>query len=105
MIRRLLKCVREYKWAAILSPVCMAGEVAMEMLIPLVMANLYDYGIKLQNSAYVLEKSLLLILCALCSLAFGVGSAIFASKAATTSTNSPPLPLSRGLPRIRRICR
>ena len=83
MIRRLLKCVREYKWAAILSPVCMAGEVAMEMLIPLVMANLYDYGIKLQNSAYVLEKSLLLILCALCSLAFGVGSAIFASKAAT----------------------
>ena len=83
MIKRLLKCVREYKWAAILSPLCMAGEVAMEMLIPLVMANLYDYGIKLQDGAYVLEKSLLLVLCALCSLAFGVGSAIFASKAAT----------------------
>lgn len=83
MIKRLLKCVREYKWASILSPLCMAGEVAMEMLIPLVMANLYDYGIKLQDGAYVLEKSLLLVLCALCSLAFGVGSAIFASKAAT----------------------
>ena len=83
MIKRLLKCVREYKWAAILSPVCMAGEVAMEMLIPLVMADLYDYGIKLQNSSYVMQKSLVLVLCALCSLAFGVGSAIFASKAAT----------------------
>ena len=83
MIKRLLKCIREYKWAAILSPVCMAGEVTLEMLIPLVMADLYDYGIKLQNSSYVFQKSLVLILCALCSLAFGVGSAIFASKAAT----------------------
>ncbi|MBQ5656252.1 MAG: ABC transporter ATP-binding protein [Bacteroidaceae bacterium] len=83
MIKRLLKCVREYKWAAILSPVCMACEVAMEMLIPLIMADLYDYGIKLQNSGYVLEKSLLLVLCAICSLGFGIGSAIFASKAAT----------------------
>ena len=83
MIKRLLKCVREYKWAAILSPLCMAGEVAMEMLIPLVMADLYDYGIKLQDSAYVLQKSLVLVLLALCSLAFGVGSAIYASKAAT----------------------
>lgn len=83
MIKRLLKCVREYKYAAILSPLCMTGEVAMEMLIPLIMADLYDYGIKLQNSSFVLQKSLLLVLCALCSLAFGVGSAIFASKAAT----------------------
>ena len=83
MIKRLLKCVREYKWPAIASPLCMAGEVAMEMLIPLVMADLYDYGIALQDSSYVLQKSLVLILCALCSLCFGVGSAIFASKAAT----------------------
>ena len=83
MIKRLLKCVRQYKWAAILSPLCMAGEVTMEMLIPLVMADLYDYGIKLQNSSYVLQKSLVLVLLALCSLVFGIGSAIYASKAAT----------------------
>ena len=83
MIKRLLKCVREYKWAALLSPLCMIGEVAMEMLIPLVMANLYDYGIAKQDSGYVLEQSAILILCALCSLCFGVASAIFASKAAT----------------------
>ena len=41
MIRRLLRCVREYKWAAILSPLAMVGEVAMEVTIPKVMANLY----------------------------------------------------------------
>ncbi len=83
MIKRLLKSVRQYKWATILSPVCMAGEVTMEMLIPLVMADLYDYGIALQDSSFVLQKSLVLILLALCSLCFGIGSAIFASKAAT----------------------
>jgi len=83
MIKRLARCVREYKWAAILSPICMIGEVAMEVLIPLVMANLYDYGIKLQDMNVVLTRSALLILLALTSLAFGVASANFASKAAT----------------------
>ena len=36
MIKRLAQCIRQYKWAAILSPVCMIGEVTMEVLIPLV---------------------------------------------------------------------
>jgi ATP-binding cassette subfamily B protein len=61
----------------------MTGEVAMEMLIPLVMADLYDYGIALQDMGYVLRKSLVLVACALASLTFGVMSAVFASKAAT----------------------
>ena len=116
MIRRLSRCIREYKWAALLSPLCMVGEVAMEVLIPLVMADLYDYGIKLQNMQVVAAKSGILVLCALASLAFGVLSAAFASKAGTgfaktcamtctircrisafpTSTNFPPLPSSPG---------
>ncbi|MBQ2245300.1 MAG: ABC transporter ATP-binding protein [Oscillospiraceae bacterium] len=83
MIRRLARCVREYKWAAIASPLCMAGEVTMELLIPLVMADLYDYGIALQDMGYVLQKSLVLVVCALASLMFGVASAVAASKAAT----------------------
>ena len=81
MIKRLARCIREYKWAAILSPVCMIGEVAMEVTIPMVMANLYDYGIKFQDMPYIARQSLLLVLCALASLCFGVLSAIFASKA------------------------
>ncbi len=83
MIKRLARCIREYKWPAILSPLCMTGEVAMEMLIPLVMADLYDYGIALQDMSYVLRKSLVLVACALASLTFGIMSAVFASKAAT----------------------
>ena len=83
MIKRLVRCIREYKWAAILSPLCMAGEVIMELLIPLVMAQLYDYGIAAQDMQIVITRSIQLVLCALTSLCFGVASATFASKAAT----------------------
>ena len=83
MIRRLARCVREYKWAAMLSPICMIGEVAMEVTIPLVMKDLYDYGVKLQAMDVIVNKSILLVLCAIASLMFGVASAIFASRAGT----------------------
>ena len=83
MIKRLARCIREYKWAAMLSPICMIGEVTMEVLIPLVMADLYDLGIQGQDMSIVVRKSLLLVLCALASLSFGVASAWFASRAGT----------------------
>ena len=83
MIKQLARCIREYKWAAILSPLCMIGEVTMEVLIPLVMAELYDYGVVLGDMGVVVGKSIQLVLFALMSLGFGVASAIFASRAGT----------------------
>ena len=83
MIRRLVRCVREYWWAAVLSPLCMIGEVTMEVTIPLVMKDLYDLGVMQQNMNVVVTKSIQLVLCALLSLLFGVLSAIFASRAGT----------------------
>ena len=83
MIRRLARCIREYKWAALVSPLAMIGEVAMEVTIPLVMAQLYDNGIAAGNMTVVAQKALLLMLCAIASLFFGVLSATYASKAAT----------------------
>ena len=83
MIKRLARCVREYKWTALVSPLAMVGEVAMEVTIPLVMADLYDYGIAARNMNIVVEKALLLMLCAVASLSFGILSATYASKAAT----------------------
>ena len=83
MIKRLSRCIREYKWAAMLSPLCMMGEVAMEVLIPLVMADLYDYGIVGQDMSTVVSKSVQLVLCALASLCFGALSAVLASRAGT----------------------
>ena len=83
MIKRLARCIREYKWAAILSPLTMVGEVTMEVLIPLVMANLYDFGVCMQDMHVVVTRSIQLVICALLSLGFGVLSAVFASRAGT----------------------
>lgn len=55
----------------------------MEVLIPLVMANLYDYGIALRDMQVVVTKSIQLVLFALMSMGFGAASATFAAKAAT----------------------
>ena len=83
MIKVLARSIREYKWPALLSPLCMVGEVAMEVMIPLVMADLYDYGVVAQNMRVVISKSIVLVIYALISLGFGVASAVFASKAGT----------------------
>ena len=83
MIHRFMGCIREYKKPTILTLLCMVGEVAMEVTIPLVMADLYDYGIAMSNMAVVWQKALQLLLCALASLLFGCLSADYASKAAT----------------------
>ncbi len=83
MIRRLARCIREYTWPAILSPLCMVGEVAMEVLIPLIMTRLYRQGVEAGRTDLVVQWSVVLVLCALVSLAFGASSAFLASKAAT----------------------
>ena len=83
MIKRLAKCLRQYTPYAIGSPIAMIGEVTMEVLIPIVMAALIDRGVAAGNMSVVVGQGLLLVLCALCSLVFGSGSAVLASRAAT----------------------
>ncbi len=83
MIKTLARSIREYKWASLGSPICMVGEVTMEILIPLVIAKLINTGIEVGNMTAVLQQGGLLLLCALCSLAFGVASAFLASYAST----------------------
>lgn len=83
MIKRLARSIREFKLATLLSPLCMIGEVAMEVMIPLVMARLIDEGVTAGNMAVVAQQGALLALCAVCSLVFGVLSATLAAYAAT----------------------
>ena len=79
MIKRLLKSVREYKKASILTPIFMLGEVLMEVIIPILMAKLLDNGIEAGSLNNILLIGVLLILCALFSLVFGMLSGRFAS--------------------------
>ena len=83
MIKTLIRSVREYKWAALGSPICMIGEVTMEIFIPLVLAELLRQGIEPGYMPAVWKYGGLLALCALCSLLFGVASAFFAAYAST----------------------
>ena len=83
MIKRLARCIREYKWASLGSPLCMIGEVTMEILIPGVLADLLREGIEPGYMPAVWQYGGLLALCALCSLLFGVASAYFAAYAST----------------------
>ena len=83
MLLKLMRSVRQYWLAALLSPVCMIGEVYMEVRIPGIISHIVDYGITPGNIDVVWQQGLLLVLTALCSLAFGVGSAVFAARAAT----------------------
>ena len=83
MIKRLAKAVREFTPAAILSPLCMIGEVYMEVQIPLVLSRIVDNGVSMGDVSAVWKYGLILVLYSLCSLCFGVASAFFASYAAT----------------------
>ena len=68
MIRRLARCVREYKWATLASPLCMIGEVYMEVQIPLVLARIVDLGVTRGDMGAVVKYGLILVLCAMVSL-------------------------------------
>ena len=53
MIKKLMKSIREYKKDSLLSPAMVTLEVIMEVIIPMLMARLIDYGIQAQNLGYI----------------------------------------------------
>lgn len=75
MIRELLKYIGEYKKYAILTPVFMIGEVLMEVLIPLVMADIIDNGIRGSGGIrYTIQMGLVMVVMAFISLFFGAAA-------------------------------
>ena len=91
MIKKLAKSVREFKLPSILCPLFIAGEVTMEVIIPMVMAKLLDEGINYKNAEGVVvgniqslwQIGLILIGLVLVSLVCGVLAGDFAAKAST----------------------
>ena len=81
MVKRLSACIREYKRDTVLSPVFVSLEVLMEVVIPLMMARLIDFGIDLGDMDYVVRIGIALIIMCAISLTFGALSGNFAAKA------------------------
>ena len=71
MNRKLLRSVREYKRETILTPVFVALEVFMEVLIPLLMAKIIDVGIMEGDIGYIVKVGIILVVLAMVSLFFG----------------------------------
>ena len=83
MIKTLAKHIKEYKIPSILAPLFIILEVIMEILIPLVMSKIIDYGVEKADIAYVVRMGALMLVMALLSLTFGALSGKYAAKAST----------------------
>ena len=83
MIKRLSACIQEYKRDTILTPIFVIFEVAFDVLIPMMMAQLIDKGIEAGSMENILLYGLLLVVMAVVALIFGALSGRFAAKAST----------------------
>lgn len=79
MVKKLMKSIREYKTSTILTPIFVALEVVLEVVIPFLMKELIDKGIDVSNFENVLIYGALLLVCALFSLTFGALSGVFSA--------------------------
>ena len=81
--RGLVSCVQEFTKDAVLTPIFVVGEVAFDVLIPMMMAQLIDKGIDAGNLSNILRYGGLLVGMALVALVFGTLSGRFAARAST----------------------
>lgn len=81
MIRKLARSVREYKKASILTPIFVIMEVLVEIMIPLLMARMIDAGIGGHDTQTLKRLGMVLILCVLIGIFFGMMSGSFCATA------------------------
>ena len=73
-----MKEYKKYAWSGLL---CIGVEVVLEITVPLLMADLIDYGVTNADGTYIIKKGLQMALCAVLALILGVGSAKFSALA------------------------
>lgn len=78
----LLKYLKPYLFFAVIGPLFMCIEVAMDLLQPMIMQHIIDNGIAEQNHSYVFKMSLLMLVVAVIGLIGGLGCSIYSTKAA-----------------------
>lgn len=81
-MKRLMTYLKDYKKESILAPLFKLLEAFFELMVPLVMANIIDYGISNRNMGYIGKMGLLLLLLGVVGLASSITAQFFAAKAA-----------------------
>lgn len=71
MIKTLAKSMRQYKKESIMTLILVTGEVVLEIIIPLLMADLIDYGIDQGNMNVVMKYGIALLISAVIELIVG----------------------------------
>lgn len=69
--------MKQYKKYAYLALICIAVEAMLELLVPMIMADLIDNGVANGDTHYIYVKGFEMALCALIALVLGIGSARF----------------------------
>lgn len=83
MIKTLAKQIKEYKRASLVTPIFMILEVAMEMVIPLLMASIIDDGVQAGDMKHIFVIGCYMILAAIVGLFAGVMGGKYGAKAST----------------------
>lgn len=81
-MKKLLNYLSAYKKEAVLAPLFKMLEASFELLVPLVMAQIIDTGIKNQDLAYILKMGAVLVLLGVIGLACFLTAQYFAARAA-----------------------
>ncbi|MCI2049036.1 MAG: ABC transporter ATP-binding protein/permease [Lachnospiraceae bacterium] len=81
MIKKLTKYIGQFKFATIVTPFSMIGEVICEMVIPVLMGRIVDKGIYGKDMSYIIHTGLLMLAVALLGLMFGFIGAFMGAKA------------------------
>lgn len=81
-MKRLMMYLKDYKKESILAPLFKLLEAFFELMVPLVMANIIDYGIFNRNMGYIGKMGLVLLLLGVVGLASSITAQFFAAKAA-----------------------
>ena len=79
---RLIQYVKPYTLFAILAPILMCLEVAMDLLQPMMMQHIIDVGIAGQDNGYVIKLGIYMLITAVVGLIGGVGCIVFSTRAA-----------------------
>ncbi|CCX83776.1 aBC transporter permease/ATP-binding protein [Eubacterium sp. CAG:86] len=81
MLRRIFSYMKQYKKYAYLALFCIAVEVVLELMVPLIMADLIDTGVANADEMYIYKKGIQMVCCAAAALFFGIGSSRFSALA------------------------
>ena len=79
MLLRIFSYLKPYRKYTILAVLCIAIEAVFELIIPFLMADIVDVGVKNGDTTYIFTRGAMMGVCALLALLFGAGSARFAA--------------------------